>query len=139
MPGPDAIENAFVAKAKAIAGLKDALDHEPEKLPAQPCVTLLFTEIQQDDRYTGPATENWWAWDVNLYISLGEKRANYRDAQAQLKALVPELLRIVRNDPSLNGTALRAEITDPGEAPAFDHRQRLMLKILRLRALTEET
>ncbi len=138
MAGPDPIENEFVARVDALPAIRNALDHEPERLPAMPCVTLLFVGATDRDDQTGPATEVWWEWEVTVYISLGGKLENYRDAQAGLKTLLPEILRVVRQSPSLGGSAIKAELVDPLDPPEFDHRRRLLSKTLRLRALTEE-
>jgi hypothetical protein len=132
------VELAFVDAVAEVVGIREALDHEPEQLPARPCVTMLYVHVEQTDVFTGPSTDNWWEWRVNVYVDLGGG-ASYRDGQLLLKRLVPLVLRTVRVDQRLADTCIRAEFNDVDDEPTFDHDAGLIWKSLRLRALLEET
>lgn len=134
----EAIEAAFVERALAVDGVASAIDYEPEALPPRPCVTMLYVSVQQDDVATGPSTDNVWEWRVNVYVDLGPGE-RYRDAQMNLKRLVPKVLGIVRSAQDLGDTCLRASFADVEAEPTFDHDGGLVWKSLRLRALVEET
>lgn len=133
------IEQQFVDRVLELDGIKSALDHEPEQLPTRPCVTMLYVRVEQTDVATGPSTDNWWEWRVNVYVDLGGKTRDYRDGQIVLKRLVPSVLSIVRSAQDLGDSCLRAEFNDVEEEPTFDHDAGLIWKSLRLRALVEET
>lgn len=132
---------AFAAAAAAVPGIKTALHYTPEQLPELPAVTMLPRRIQQDERYTGPTTENLWTWAVYLQLPLGGRVAgsDFEAAQDLLYDLLPALLAIVRADPELGGTCLKATLADLGEEPDFDPEQRVVVKILELTARTQET
>lgn len=131
------IERIFAAHAEAIDGVASAFDHEPEVLGSRPCVTMLYVRIQQDDEETGPATENTWAWRVNVYVDLGGSN-DYRKAQRDLKRLVPRVLKIVRDDSRMDGLADFSSIVDEDGEPTFDHDAGLLWKSLRLQVRLEE-
>lgn len=136
----EAPENAFVARAAAIAGIRSALDHDPEQTPRLPAVTLSFVGGEQEDRYTGPATQNVWVWLLRLYVPLRSKQgSDFRVAQNELKLYLPALFKLVRDDPSLGGTCDRATISDPLEEPDYDTDGKRVTKELILRIQTEET
>ena len=143
MAGLKPIEAAFVAAAKGVSGIAQALDYEPSEIPrgaaGLPAVSMLFNGIpEQRDHQTGPATENTWSWTIRLYVLLRD----YREAQEKLKALLPELFAIVRRDPTLAGSCYRAVLVDPEDEPEFRHRSGgaagTLVKALILRARTEE-
>lgn len=111
------IEAAMVERFNAIATLQ-AVDHEPDKLPPPlPVVTLLWIGQEQDDRYTGNATENANRWQINLYCDL---RGGWRKGQDQLKVLWPQILGVFRVDPGLGGAAEWTRIIDDMSPPTFD-------------------
>lgn len=140
MAGPDPIEDEFVRRVAAVAGVRNALDFDPEKLPALPAVTLSFFGVEQRDHQTGPAMELEWSWVVRVYVPLtSSPGSDYRRVQNQLKTILPELFRIVRADPSLGDTCDGASLTDAGSEPDYNHEQRRATKSLLLRARTEET
>lgn len=137
MPNPDPIEDEFVKRAKAI--VREALDVDPEKLPAMPLVTLSFIGIDQRDHQTGPAMEVTWKWIVRLYIPLKSGQgSDFGRAQNELKRLLPPLFKVIRDDRSIGGTCSKATLTDIEAEPDYDVDQKRMTKELMLRALTEE-
>lgn len=132
------VEAAFCEAVADVDGIRAALDHEPEQLPARPCTTMLYVRVAQEDFATGPATDNTWEWRVNVYVDLGSG-SGYREGQRLLKRLVPLVLRTVRVDQRLADTCIRAEFADVDEEPTFDHDGGLIWKSLRLRVLLEES
>lgn len=139
MAGPDPIENIFVARAGAIAGVRSALDYDPNRLPALPAVTMHFLGGTARDHQTGPAQEVRWAWRVRLYVPYksGQGSEQKRSSDS-IKSLLPEVLKITRADPGLGGTCDEAWIVDPEEEPDFDSDQKNASKDFLLYALTEE-
>jgi hypothetical protein len=131
---PDLIEDAFVAAASAIPGVESAVDHEPEKLPRLPAVTMLFRVPAQVDAATGPVNDVTWSWTVSLYLPLRD----YRRAQQQLKELAPAILRLTRADPTLGGTCDQAIVSALDDDPVFSHDEGWMVARFRLTALSEE-
>jgi hypothetical protein len=141
METPERIEQAFVAMLERVDGLRHALDHEPKDLPRLPCATMLFLRGFQADRETGPAQDVLWEWRIHLYVDLGR---DWAGAQRELKQLLPRVLKLVRDDPTLDGTCDHAVLVDLGEEPVFatDDQDRTrtawLLKKLMLRAETIE-
>lgn len=140
MTSPEAIAAKFAELAGAVTGVKAALDHEPEELPSLPCVTMLHRRLQQDDRYTGPATENTWTWSVFITIPLGGRVAgsDWQRAQATLYTLLPAILAITRQHPDLDDVCGRCSIADLGDEPDFDVEAGTFTKTLELSAVTQE-
>lgn len=129
------IAAAAAATFGAVAGVQNALDHEPEKLPKLPAVCILFRQAEPQDVATG-GLETWaWTWRVNLYVPLRD----YRVAQANVATLVPRLVAAVRADRTLGGTAEQAYLTDEGREPVFAHAEGYLVKSLTLEAWTEES
>lgn len=131
------IEDAIVAAVEAIPGVSKCLAYEPDRLPPPlPVVTLLWVGQPQDDRYTGPATENANRWQLSLYCSLS---AGWKDGQRQVKALWPQILRVFRVDPTLDGTAEWTLLTDTMEPPTFDSENKHVRKSMLVDATHEES
>lgn len=132
-----AIAKAMAAKLDALSIVERAFDHQPAKLPPRglAVMSVLFTGFEQTDAFTGPATDNAWVYRVNCYLRLGD----YLQAQQKLAELLPEILAIVRDDPTLAGTCEWARLDDTGLEPVFNHDEGYLLKSLRLTAYTEES
>lgn len=138
---PKLIAKAFAERAALLVGIKEALHYEPEQHRDLPAVSMLFLRIQQDDKYTGPSTENVWSWQVTLTIPVGGRVAgsDLEAAQDALYDLVPKLLGITRASPDLGGTCEWSSIADLGEGPTIDEEANIVTKLLELTARTEET
>jgi hypothetical protein len=134
----EALEEAFAAAVRRIPEVREAYDHEPDLTQgmALPAVTMLWTDLVQDDVDTGPYTQNQWGWDVTVYVPL---EVGWRDAQRLLKQIVAAILSLVREDPRLNEEADLIRISDGGP-PIFDHGEHAgyLQKTLRLTARTTE-
>lgn len=138
LSGPALVAEAFAALVLDEPEIRSAYDHEPEKIGRRPSVAMLWVQIAQEDRSTGPATENEWHWRVGVYVDLGSGQAtNYRKAQLGLYDAVPAVLRTVREHPDINGTCEWCSIADEGEEPVFDKQNRTIAKYLRLVARGE--
>jgi hypothetical protein len=135
--GPRPILEAFAQLASRVAGVNVALPYEPaqQRLPTMPCVTILFSGIEQEDQMTGPAQELRWHFDVQVYVSF----ADAQRAQDEMIAIVPELVRIIRVNPSLDGTCELAVIEDGLAAPELGQDDRWLRKRLHLNCRLEET
>jgi hypothetical protein len=129
-----AVEGVFTRLALAVPAVASSVDHEPKNLPRMPCVTMLWVGLAQDDLETGPRTENRWTWRINLYIQLQD----YKRAQDDLKAIVPELLAITRRNPDLDATVAWATIADNGNDPIFGDQAGFLRKSLLLTVNTTE-
>jgi hypothetical protein len=131
------VEAAIVERMELIDGIARALDHEPDKLPPPlPIVTLLWIGQEQDDRYTGSATENANRWQLSLYVSLSR---GWRDAQVQMKALWHPILHVFRVDPGLGGAAEWTRVIETMEPPEFDAENKHVRKSIFVVAVHEET
>lgn len=133
-----AIREAFCAACLQIEGITSAVPYEPgpEGLPPLPAVTMRSYLYGQDDRETGPRTDNEWGWVVRVYCPLD----SYEAAQVALDDLVPAVLGVVRGDPDLGGTCEWARMQDNGEEVQFEHdgRQRYAVKSVQLIAALSE-
>lgn len=138
--GPRDVAIAFAAKAALLPGVKVSLRYDPEELQGLPAVTLSYTRTDQADRFTGPATENVWHWIVRLYVPLGTRLAgsDFELVDDLLYDLVPRLFKVVRDDPGLSGACIKCELSDPGDEPERDVENGRVVKLLQLRATTEE-
>lgn len=121
-PAPLAIAKAFAALCAAAAGVKSAYHYMPEEYAGLPAVAMTWTRVQQDDVYTGPATENLWQWTVDVVVPIGGRVAgsDFQQAQESLYSLVPAILAVQRQNPDLGGLAIKTAIGDLGEEPAID-------------------
>lgn len=129
----EAIETEFARQVRLIDGVRAVVEYEPERLPALPCVTMLFNFVQQDDRETGLSTDNICTWIVTLYIEVND----YRKAQTSMKELIQGILAVTRRDPTLGGLCDWTQIQDGGE-PKFTEQPPTLSKSLRLLAFTSE-
>jgi hypothetical protein len=142
MPGefPFEIEQAFLELVRdELPELRTGLDYEPEKFGGSielPAIALLWTGFTQVDESTGPATQNGWSWQVNLYVTLV---AGWEEAQVELRTLFPKLLLAIRRDPSLDDTGTFAGLRDANERPTFDTQEGILWKSAILTVGTEET
>lgn len=128
------LEAAFVAHAGAIAGVANAEDHEPEKLPRLPAVTMLALPAAQADVATGGIVERTFTWRVMLYVGLGD---GYRSAQHELGDLVELLLAITVDDFNAGGLCDHWQLTGDGSEPQFAHAEGWVFQRLRLTATVE--
>jgi hypothetical protein len=130
------IEAKFVELVQELGVVRSVFDHEPGQrgLPALPAVTLLFLGGEMRDEQTGITADVDWAWDVFVYVPFNDAKK----AQEQLKSIVPELLRLVREKHSLDGACEWARLTDPLTRPEQGPDEKWLRKTLRLRARAEE-
>lgn len=112
-----AIEAQLVTIFGAVAGIANAVGHEPGQagLPPRPCVTLLYSGLIADDQETGPLEDVTHRWTLNLYLDLRD----FEKTQATYKQLLPLLYEALRADPRLNNLVDRAWMSDEGRDPEF--------------------
>jgi hypothetical protein len=103
-----AIETEIVNVLNGVSGI-NVYDHEPKTLRL-PAVTLDFTGFQQERHRMGKRLIR-YEWFLNLYISL-ERDAG--KAMADLKTKMEDILTAFRANPTLNGTAVAADIERGG-------------------------
>lgn len=136
---PDSIEAVYTEAWASISGIQAAVDHEPQRLPPMPCVTMLFSRYDPFDAETGPGQDVTLEWRVRLYASLSD----YRQAQQRIKDLIPPIINEVRLNPKAwDGTDDLADIvtiTDQGNEPAFSPDDGYAVKELLLRAVLTDT
>jgi len=110
------IEALVTANFAAVAGITNALDHEPQRLPKMPVVTLLCVRYDPVDAETGIGQDVTYQWLVRLYVPLND----WRTSQQSLKELVPLLLNAVRDDPTLGDYVDFLTLRDSGSEPEFN-------------------
>lgn len=125
---PEQVETVFVREAQLIPGINRVYDHEPERPPGLPGVTMLMTRFDQSDTETGSGVTAYWDWRINVYASLREWPAGQRN----IRRLYPEVLKITRRNPSMDGLVEFAEVRDAGEEPVFAPEESYILKAFRL-------
>ena len=135
------IETRIVGWLAAIPEIEQAFDHEPENLPAKLPVTTLcvrmFEPIQAATGYLAdqPVDDVSFGWRLRLYVQLD----NYKRAQAYVKAIVPQIIKIQRDHPTCDGIADFLRITDPGDVPTFSHLDGWLFKDLTVIAVRSES
>lgn len=130
-PTPSQVEDVFVREALTIPGIAAALAYEPENTPARPGLSMLMTRYDQDDTETGPGVSAFWDWRVSLYLVFRGGR-DMQTAQTRLKAFQPEVMKITRRNPSMDGLVQFASLRDGGDDPVFNADQEYLWKPLRL-------
>lgn len=137
MSGPLPITIALAALAGKAEGVKVSLPYEPgqSRLPEMPCTTVLFSGVDQIDQMTGPMQEVHWHFELYLYVNF----ADAERAQAEMFAIVPQLVRIVRINPSLDGSCELAIMTDALSIPELGPEDRWLRKRLHFDCRLEET
>jgi len=118
-----------------VPDLKFALDHEPQSLPRMPGTTLLATMYNPVQAETGIGEDVTYAWRMRLYVPLND----YRQAQAQIKELMPQILACIRNHPTGDGLVDFLSLVDEGQAPDFNIEEGWLAKDALLRAVRDET
>jgi hypothetical protein len=125
------LEAVFIRDVAATPGIRNALDHEPQKLPTFPCVTMLYTGPEPFDAETGAGEDVTHTWIVRLYVPF----KNIQAAQTHLKTLLPALAHVVRANPRLDDQVDFAVISnDNGSEPFFDEAAGFVVKQMRLTA-----
>lgn len=118
MPAPTIadVEAQIMLVLRAIPGLEDSLDFEPQNLPRRlPTATILFTGGAPSDTETGSGEDVEYAWRLNLYIPLDD----FENAQIDLKELLPEVFAAFRSIPTAAGLVDFLRVADAGEDPVF--------------------
>jgi hypothetical protein len=137
---PLAIAKAFAALARAVPGVKNAYHYQPENFGDLPAVSMLLGRPEQEDRWTGPSTQNEWRWRVFLTVAFGGRIAgsDMMASQEALMQLLPDILAVPRRSPTLSGTCLRSSVAPADDQPDADEEQRWMGMAFELIATTEE-
>lgn len=135
------IEVRLVGWLNDIPELLQALDHEPENLPAKlPVTTLLVRMFDPQQAATGyladqPVDDVAFGWRLRLYVPLD----NYKRAQEYIKAIVPQIIKIQRDHPTCDGIADFLRISDSGDVPTFSHDDGWCFKDLSVIAVRSES
>lgn len=140
-PSPLAIAKAFALLCSALPNVKAAYHYMPEEYSGLPAIALMPRRVEQEDRYTGPATENVWTWSVHVVLPIGGRVAgsDYEQAQELLYTVLPEVLGVARSSPDLGGLTTKAIVlSDIDEEPSIDADAGQMVKLLELVAVTQE-
>lgn len=140
-PAPLAIAKEFARLCGLLAGVKASYHYMPEEYAKLPAVAMLPRRIGQEDRFTGPATENTWTWAVHLVLPIGGRvvGSDFQQAQELLYTLLPLVLGVARTSPDLGGLTTKAIVlNDIGDEPDLDQETGQIVKILELIATTQE-
>lgn len=137
MAGPVPIQKAYAKAARAIQGLQNVVEWEPgqKRLPEMPCLTMMFIGLEQLDEETGPMQLVRWQWELHLYVSFSDAER----AQEEMQAIVPELIRIVRVNTTLDGSCYVARIAEAVTVPELAPDDRWLRKNMRLIGEREES
>jgi hypothetical protein len=132
------IAAAFAARVVDQAGIATAEPYEPEHVPRRLPAIQMFGPVQTEINEQSPLGHSEWAfhWRLDLYVVL----TDYQEAQAEMSAIVPRLLRLPRAEraeggPILDGTCDEWAVFDAGEDPNPDNKEQMLYKELRLRAV----
>jgi hypothetical protein len=133
------VEGWWVEAFGDISGIRHVYDHLPQDLGRYPCIAMLLATFDQEDSETGPGVDTTYGWRVDLYLSL----QNYKRAQDEMKTYVPQMLALVRPDPTLGQLVDFCTIRDDGEDPIFQpaasgRGEGYMAKALRVEARATE-
>ena len=113
MTEQDAIERAFLARAAEIEGIRTVADHEPERVPTLPAVTLVAHTPREGEPDLAGVVDVFWSWTVSVLVA----NAQWEKAQRELKQLLHQVLAIPRADRRLGDTCDWAEIAGDGDEP----------------------
>lgn len=111
-----------------------AFAYEPEILGELPCATMLLAWINPAETATGPRLDCTYTWWLRLYVGLSDWQA----AQEQLEELIPAVLSVWRDDPTLGDLIEWFTISDSGEPPMFNAHEKWLRKALLVRAVFED-
>jgi hypothetical protein len=131
------IAAAFAKRVVDQAGITTAEPYEPQDIPRRlPAIQML--QVQTEINNESPMGHSEWAfhWRLDLYVVL----TDYTEAQTELAAVVPRLLRLPRAEradggPILDGTCDEWVVFDAGDGPDPDDHRQVLHKELRLRAV----
>ena len=90
--------------------------------------------IEPIETATGPRLDLTYSWYLRLYVNLSDWKA----AQEQLEELLPDVMRIWRDDPTLGDLLEWFTISDSGEPPMFNARDGWLRKAILIRARFED-
>lgn len=95
------IESNIVSTLQNVTLFKKVYDHEPMNINSLPAATLYFDGFGQGDQANRSKSVN-WRWIVRLYVSLKDAKK----AQDDLKTLILESTKQLRENPDLGGSCL---------------------------------
>lgn len=133
------IEAKLIAFLDNVAGLAGQLDHEPRALPRTlPVATLLLRRVDPTQSETGGGEDVTYEWTLSIYVD----GSDWQRAQTELKTIVPDVIREIRQHPTCDNLVDFLTVTDDGAEPVFavgDDEPGYVRKPLTLRAVQTET
>ena len=115
-------------------------DHEPERIPQFPAVTMLyvrFTETQASQNELGPQQEVGWEWRIYVRTQLGNGK--WKEGQRTARDLVAQLVALPHFDHTLGSSCSGWLLEDEGQEPDLGQETPgVLCKELRLTGWTYE-
>jgi hypothetical protein len=133
-PSSDEIREAICERLRAIDGLRSAYPYEPEQLENLPAASMLLRAVDPEEKSTGPRIDLTWGYDLRLYAGLSDWVAS----QKQIDELIPQILALWRDDPTLQHLIEWWRIRDGGDPVEFNAGEQWMRKTLLVQAFVED-
>jgi hypothetical protein len=127
------LETQIIGILDGVSALQKNWDHEPKKLGALPCSTLLFTGFAQEG-VERMSTETTYKWAMKLYFDLNDAKT----AQDQIKTVLPDVLSAFRTNPGLNGNCIYSIVASGEVYFLLDRDNTLAVVEMELSATREE-
>lgn len=127
------IESNIVSTLQNVPLLKKVYDHEPMNIEVLPAATLFFDGFGQDDQATRSKSAR-WNWIIRIYVSLQDAKK----AQEDIKALLLESLKQLRQNPHLGGSCLYHAVATGEVFVNMSQNNPQLMAELRLEAMTNE-
>jgi hypothetical protein len=127
------IRQAIVDRLLANQLVASAFPYEPENLGPLPCATMILAHIDPEEVATGPRVDVTWYLELRLYVGLSDWAA----AQEQLDDLVPVVIGVFRDDPTLDHLIEWFRLLDTGVPVEFNAGERWLRKTLQVAAKVE--
>lgn len=120
---------------KAVPGIKEAFDYEPQNMSILPAATLFFDGFAQTDQTTKRNSVG-WQWAIRLYVPI--RISDIKVPQLELRTLMNDTLKQFRMNLNLGGSCLWHTISSGEVFALLEQNNPMLVAEINLVATTEE-
>lgn len=130
----EAIEARITAQLGTVGEFKEVTDYEPLEFTNLPAASIFYAGFRADDSEMPGSQQIVERWILRVYVALRDPK----QAQQDVKRLVPKVREAFRSNRGLDGTVLYCAVTEGDVVAVFDKNNPQLMAILNLEAITKE-
>lgn len=130
----EAIEAKIVAQLQTVDEFREVTDYEPLEFTNLPAASIFYQGFRSGDSEMPKVQEIVERWILRVYVSLQDAR----QAQRDIKRLVPKVREAFRSNRGLDGAVLWCSVTEGDVVAVFDKNNPQLIAIMNLEAITKE-